>query len=148
VSAVHASIDIAAPPEKVWEIVMNPQRLGDWVSIHRGLGKVSDSPLECGSELEQKLCLRGVTFKVKWKVAQLTSGTCTEWEGKGPARSTARTKYVLSADGNGGTRFDYENEFKAPMGPLGAVASKALVGGLPEREAEKSLAALKQLAES
>jgi hypothetical protein len=127
---------------------MDPQRLGDWVSIHRGLGKVSDSPLERGSELEQKLCLRGVTFKVKWKVAQLTGGTCTEWEGKGPARSTARTKYVLSDDGHGGTRFDYENEFKAPMGPLGAVASKALVGGLPDREAHRSLEALKKLAES
>jgi uncharacterized protein YndB with AHSA1/START domain len=148
VSAVNATIEIDAPPEKVWEVVMDPQRLGEWVSIHRKLGKVSDTPLKRGSELEQTMCLRGVNFKVKWEVAQLSDGKSTEWEGKGPARSKARTKYVLSENSDGGTCFDYENEFKAPMGPLGAAASKALVGGLPEREAKNSLQALKKLVES
>ncbi|MGI8512503.1 MAG: hypothetical protein ACR2NH_07725, partial [Solirubrobacteraceae bacterium] len=66
----------------------------------------------------------------------------------GPARSKARTAYRLSADGNGGTRFDYENEFKAPLGPLGAAASRALVGGLPAREAKASLQRLKALLEN
>jgi uncharacterized protein YndB with AHSA1/START domain len=146
-STVTATIDIDAPPEKVWDIVMDPKRLGEWVSIHRKLGNAPDGRLERGSHLQQTLCLRGVNFKVDWEVAQLQDGKCTEWEGKGPARSKARTKYVLSDNGDGGTRFDYENEFKAPMGPLGAVASKAIVGGLPEREAHKSLEALKKLVE-
>jgi hypothetical protein len=48
---------------------------------------------------------------------------------------------------NGGTRFAYRNEFKAPLGPLGAVASRALVGGLPEREAKATLQNLKNLVE-
>ena len=55
-------------------------------------------------------------------------------------RSYARTEYHLSADGDGGTDFHYVNEFKAPVGPLGKAAPQALVGGLPKREAEKSLA--------
>lgn len=147
-SAVKATIEIDAPPAKVWEIVMDPDRLADWVSIHRKLGKVSDRPLKRGSKLEQTLHLRGVNFKVRWEVAELQDGKCTEWEGRGPAHSKARTKYVLADNGNGGTRFDYENEFKAPMGPLGAVASKAIVGGLPKREAQNTLNALKKLAES
>ena len=37
--------------------------------------------------------------------------------------------------------------FTAPLGPLGRVASRALVGGLPRREADASLRKLKKLAE-
>jgi hypothetical protein len=42
-------------------------------------------------------------------------------------------------DENGGTRFDYRNEFRPPLGPIGALVSRALVGGMPEREAKRTL---------
>lgn len=146
-SEVTASIDIDAPPERVWKVVMDPERLGEWVTIHRKVDKISDRPLKRGSELEQKLCLRGATFKVAWTVVDLEEGRQAVWEGRGPARSKARTEYRVEPDGNGGTRFGYDNEFKAPLGPLGSIASRALVGGLPQREATKSLRQLKQLIE-
>ena len=126
---------------------MDPERLADWVTIHRKLHKVSDRPLKEGSTLEQTLCLRGATFKVRWRVAEEENGRLARWEGKGPARSRAATEYRLAPDGNGGTHFDYRNEFKAPLGPLGAVASRALVGGVPERESKRSLQRLKSLLE-
>ena len=67
--------------------------------------------------------------------------------GQGPARSRAHTEYLLSEQ-DGQTCFDYRNEFKAPLGPLGAVASRALVGGIPQREANRSLERLKALLEN
>jgi uncharacterized protein YndB with AHSA1/START domain len=146
-NAVNASIDIDAPPEEVWDVVMDPKRLGDWVTIHRKLGSVTDRPLKKGSKLEQTLCLRGAHFKVRWEVEGYEKGKCAKWAGRGPARSHASTEYRLSSNGNGGTRFDYTNEFKAPLGPLGSVASRAVMGGVPEREAKKSLAKLKALLE-
>jgi carbon monoxide dehydrogenase subunit G len=145
--SVNASIDIDAPPEEVWDVVMDPKRLGDWVTIHRKLGKVSDDPLKQGSRLEQTLCLRGANFKVRWEVEGYDEGRRATWEGRGPARSHATTEYDLRPDGNGGTRFGYTNAFKAPLGPLGSVASRAVMGGVPEREAKKSLAKLKALVE-
>jgi hypothetical protein len=96
--------------------------------------------------MEQTLCLRVVNFHVKWTLAEAEEPRVAVWEGRGPARSRAHTAYRLSAV-NGGTRFDYENEFKAPFGPLGAMASRALVGGLPEREARTTLQRLKTLME-
>ena len=69
------------------------------------------------------------------------------WEGKGPARSKARIIDRLSDNGNGGTRFEYENDFHAPFGPLGAVATRALTGGVPKREADASLEKLKRILE-
>ena len=43
---------------------------------------------------------------------------------------------------------DYRNEFKTPFGPLGSVASRVLVGGVPEHEANASLRKLKALLEA
>ncbi len=146
-SEVVTSIEIAAPPEAVWEVVMDPDRLADWVTIHREVEEVSDHPLRDGSTLRQRLCLRGVNFHVRWTVAEARRPELAEWEGRGPARSRAHISYRLSANGDGGTRFDYENEFKAPLGPLGAAASRALVGGLPQREAHATLGRLKELVE-
>ena len=60
------------------------------------------------------------------------------WEGRGPARSRARTNTSCTGE-DGGTRFDYRNEFHPPLGPVGAIVSRALVGGMPEREAKRSL---------
>jgi hypothetical protein len=48
---------------------------------------------------------------------------------------------------NGCTRFDYRNEFHPPLGPFGALASRALVGGMPEREAIHTLERLRALLE-
>jgi uncharacterized protein YndB with AHSA1/START domain len=146
-SRVTASIDIDAPPEQVWEVVMDPKRLGEWVSIHRDVEDVSDRPLKDGSTLKQKLCLRGVNFHVKWTVAESKAPELAVWDGRGPARSKAHTSYRLQPNSDGGTKFDYENEFKAPLGPLGSVASRALVGGLPKREADNTLRKLKALVE-
>jgi uncharacterized protein YndB with AHSA1/START domain len=143
---VHATIDIAAPPEQVWALVMDPERLTDWVTIHRALGRHDGGRARRGYEMEQTLHLRGVNFKVHWELVSCIEPRQAEWHGRGPARSRAETEYRLAAL-DGGTRFAYRNVFRAPLGPLGAMASRALVGGLPRREADASLQRLKALAE-
>ena len=54
----------------------------------------------------------------------------------------------LKPNGNGGTHYEYENTFEAPGGAMGRLASRVLVGGMPKREADKSLKKLKKLLES
>ena len=36
-SEVSTTIDIDAPVEAVWKLVMDPRRLEEWVTIHRRL---------------------------------------------------------------------------------------------------------------
>ncbi len=146
-SEVTTSIDIDATPEEIFDIALDAQRLGEWVTIHRGLLSADDGPPQTGMKMEQKLSLRGASFKVKWELAACERPVHAEWKGKGPARSKAETEYALEALPDGGTRFSYRNSFTAPLGPLGAVAGNALVGGLPEKEAIASLKALKKLVE-
>ena len=146
-SIVHDRIRINAPVERVWDVVMDPKRLHEWVSIHRSLESFSDGRPRAGSTMEQTLRVRGVTFRVQWTLVDVNQPCLAEWEGKGPAHSRARTRYELMSEGDGHMLFDYTNEFQTPGGRLGLAASKVIVGGASEREAHTSLARLKALVE-
>ena len=146
-STVHAEIEIEAPPQRVWDTVMDPRRLKDWVTIHRAVSNISDEPLRRGSTMDQVLHMRGVSFHVHWTLTDVRSPRRAEWEGHGPAHSEARIRYELSGDGEGPTRFAYTNEFVPPGGRIGNVASRVIVGATSEREANHSLARLKALVE-
>jgi uncharacterized protein YndB with AHSA1/START domain len=147
-STVNASIEIDAPPATVWETVMDPERLGDWVTIHRKLRHSDGGEPRVGYRMDQQIHLRGVSVDVHWRLVECVPCQHAVWVGSGPARSRARTEYVLNPAPNGSTRFDYRNEFRAPLGPFGALASRALVGGMPEREATRTLDRLRSLLES
>jgi uncharacterized membrane protein len=146
-STVHATIEIEAPVQRVWDTVMDPNHLKDWVTIHRSVKDVSDEPLRRGSTMAQVLHIRGVSFHVHWTLTDISSPKHAEWEGQGPAHSLARIRYELSGDSEGPTRFAYTNEFAPPGGRLGSVASRFIVGATSEREANNSLARLKALLE-
>ena len=60
---------------------------------------------------------------------------------------TLPTAYTLSAR-DGGTRFEYRNEFFPPLGIVGRVAQRAVAGNIPEVEARASLRRLQRLCES
>src|SRR3954464_7161851 len=125
-SVVTVTIDIDAPLTEVWDAAMDPERTREWVTIVREVSNVDAGEMKPGFRMDQKLCLRGVTFKVEWTLVEIDAPNFARWEGKGPARSTAIIEDRLSEHG-GKTRFEYRNEFKTPFGALGAVASKALV---------------------
>jgi uncharacterized membrane protein len=144
-SIVHAKIDIHAPIETVWETIMDPHRLGEWVTIHKSVQHVSETPLRKGSTMDQSMHVRGLTFKVHWTVVSIRAPDLAQWEGLGPAHSRARIRYELSSAGDGRTTFQYTNEFQTPGGRLGNVAGRMIVGATSQREANDSLSRLKRL---
>ena len=127
---------------------MDPARLGEWVTIHRKLRHSDAGDPGVGFRMDQQVHLRGVSLDVHWTLVECVTGERALWEGRGPARSRAHTEYRLHPIQGGGTRFDYRNEFHVPLGPLGALASRALVGGMPEREATQTLNRLRSILET
>jgi hypothetical protein len=127
-------------------MVMDPERLGEWVTIHAKLLHADDGPLRVGYEMDQRIHLRGVSLDVHWRLTECRPGELAVWEGRGPARSKAHSSYRLRAE-NGGTHFDYCNDFHAPLGPVGAIVGRALVGGIPQREAKRTLERLRNCLE-
>ena len=142
-SVVVVRIDIDAPPQTVWDYALDPAHTTEWVSIVRAVGDVDDGPLRPGFRMRQTLVLRGVPFTVRWKLEAVEEPWFARWVGGGPAGSRAIIEDRLSERDDGGTRFDYRNEFHTPLGPLGALGAGVVMGGIPEREATESLRRLK-----
>ena len=145
--AVSAQIEIAAPIADVYGTMMDPGRLGEWVTIHREVSDAPEPPLSEGDSFEQKLALAGKSFRVRWEVTRADPPTAADWEGRGPAGSAARVAYRLEGTSEG-TRVGYENEFDFPAGFLGRAAGRLLVRSPAKREAEKTLERLKALLET
>jgi uncharacterized protein YndB with AHSA1/START domain len=148
VTAVTASIDIAVPPQRVWDVVMDPHHFDEWVTIHRKLGHVDDGALRPGFRVDQTLALHHANFRVHWSLTELDPPHHAIWEGRGPAGSHARIVDTLTAlDGGEQTRFDYLNEYSQPGGFFGRMAGRVLVAHTAEREATRSLQRLKAFLE-
>lgn len=143
-TAVRATIDLPADPPRVWDTIMDPHLLERWVTIHRELLSADDGEPRKGFGMEQRMSIRGAPVTVTWELDEVDPPRRATWQGAGPARATAFIEYVLEEIPEG-TRFHYTNDFTPPMGLLGRVASRALMGGVPEREANASLERLKAL---
>ena len=142
---VEREIQIDAPPREVYETVMDPSRLKDWVTIHQSLENSPDGQLRKGSKLTQCLKLAGRRFRVHWTVVENDSSNHVVWEGRGPVRSKAKVIYDFE-ERDGGTHFSYANEYNLPGGFLGRAAGP-LVRRVTGGELDSSLNKLKKLVE-
>ena len=142
---VESTIRIAAAPEEVYRLVMDPHRLDEWVSVHQDLLEGPDGELAQGSRLTQCLKVAGQRFKVRWEVVEDDCPRHVTWEGRGPMRTHARVVYDFDGDGDG-TEFRYVNEYAVPGGAAGRLAGRA-VSRTAKREMNRSLDRLKQLLE-
>ena len=143
---VERSARIAAPPKRVYDLVMDPSRLEDWVTIHHHLETSPNGPLRKGSKLTQCLKLAGRRFKVHWTVVENDPCRRVVWEGRGPVASKAKVTYQFESAGEEATDFSYSNEYDLPGGVLGRMAGRA-VSRVTAKEVAGSLARLKRLAE-
>ena len=142
---VERTIEIEAPAREVYDIVMDPARLGDWVSIHDHLEDAPNGPLKHGSKLTQWLKLAGRRFKVRWTIVENDPCRRVVWEGRGPVGSHAQVVYEFDENGQE-TRFFYMNQYDLPGGVVGRVAGRA-VARVTEKELDGSLRRLKSLVE-
>ena len=144
--SVRESVVLAADPQQVWDTIMDPAKLERWVTPHDSYKGAAPGPLDAGDKFTQKLRLAGTPFKVRWTVVEADAPHLARWEGKGPAGSSAAVSYKLVAE-DGGTRFDYCNEFALPGGALGKAAGGLLSAAPGGREARRSLERLRTLVE-
>jgi carbon monoxide dehydrogenase subunit G len=146
VSKLRRDIEIHASPDAVWDVLMDPDHLGDWVTIQEYLEDAPKGDLVNGSTLVQHCRVAGQRFELHWKVVEADKPRRAVWEGEGPLGSRATVVYELDQNG-GGTQFHYTNEYKLPGGIIGKMGGAAVVGA-SGHEANKTLKRLKRLVES
>jgi uncharacterized protein YndB with AHSA1/START domain len=145
---LEREIDIDAPRDRVYDILLDPECLGEWVTIQEELEEApANRDLRPGDTLRQRMKVAGRRFRLQWTVIESDRPSRVVWEGKGPMGSKAKAVYELSENGNGGTRFSYMNEYGLPGGFAGKLAARAVVKA-SGREADRTLERLKALVES
>jgi carbon monoxide dehydrogenase subunit G len=138
---VRESIEIEAPIERVWKLVMDPRHHGEWVPAHRESRGLPDRELREGDSFEQVLCLVGRSFDVEWTLLERDDPNHALWKARGPKGACANVRFALSGE-NGSTRFDYTNEFEPPGNLLRGFTQRAAAAPA-RRQARKSLKLLK-----
>jgi uncharacterized membrane protein len=144
---VEREIRIDAPVQRVYEVVMDAERLKDWVTIHHHLEDAPNGSLKKGSKLTQCLKLAGRKFKVRWTVVENDPCKLVVWEGRGPVGSHARVSYAFGdSSDHDSTQFHYMNEYDLPGGPLGRIAGRG-VARVTQKELDDTLQKLKSITE-
>ena len=112
---VTASIEIDAPRERVYDFMLDPANLQEWVTIHRRVNSRDAGEPREGFEMNQTLCLRGANFRVHWTLTEADRPDRATWEGRGPAHAR-RVPLHPAAPPDPPVGHDPEREHRAPLG--------------------------------
>lgn len=142
-AATSVSIDLPASPEEVWAVVTDFSRLGEWVTTHKDFPEPPPDDVDEGTTFKQAMGMAGATVTITWTAERVDAPRELVWKGKGPAGSTATTRYTLE-EAPEGTTFTFDSEYALPGGAVGKVAGAA-ARGQGESQARRSLERLKTL---
>jgi carbon monoxide dehydrogenase subunit G len=137
---VTQTLEIPAPPEKVWEVAADLGRYGEWNITHTGFPDGQPTG-EQGSTFKENITIMGMPGQATWTVKERNEPTRTEWEGTGPMEIKLGSKLELEPNGDS-TKVSIEVSFDGgPLaGPLGAtVAASAEKGAIASLEKLKGL---------
>lgn len=129
------TVDIAAPPELVWQVLTDVEHWSDWTASVRWVRRLEDGPLRPGSTA--KISQPKVPT-VDWVVTELDPGRAFTWVSVAPgALTTAR--HAVEALPGGGSRVRLSVD---QGGPLGSLLGR-FYRGLTERYLAMEAAGLK-----
>jgi acetyl-CoA C-acetyltransferase len=138
---VTNTVEISAPPERVFGALLDFHRYDQWLTIHDGWPEGAPADPEVGASFTQKVKLMGMPAVVRWTVAELDSPGTLVIAGAGPMGATMRSAYSLESV-DGGTRVHLETGLEGgPLsGPMGSMVIKS-----SEKAGDESLRKLKAL---
>jgi len=129
---VSVSTSVAAPADKVWAIITDFDRFGEWNTIHTEFPDGGPAELSVGAEYREKMTLIGMPAEVAWTVTEVEPGRAYRLQGKGPMGVSVGQYYVLADEGEG-TLVTVENEFKgAAVNMMAAKIKDATTTALTE----------------
>ena len=128
-SVLELSIDVDAPPERVWEVVSDPRNLPRWDGHIVRVEGVPRDGLVAGSTYTVVVRFLGVTARAECVVTDLDVPDHAEVQVEGVIEAKVRS-WVTPIDG-GGARIRHRVDYRFPGGPIGTIAARAfrMLGG-------------------
>lgn len=144
---IQHEVHIQAPPERVWQLVIDPQRIPEHnttvVEVHDATG-----PLDhVGARYRSVSKVYGRRIEGPWEVTEVEPGR--RLVVRGTAAGGGEVTVVTTLEpADGGTRTAVEIDYTLPAGFLGEVANRLFVERSLEREVRHSADNFKALAEA
>ncbi|GAA2743344.1 SRPBCC family protein [Kitasatospora cinereorecta] len=135
----EVAVEIAAAPERVWEVLTDVAGWPRWTESMTAVRRLDEGPLAVDSEarVEQPRLTAAV-----WKVSELEPGRSFEWRSEN-AGFTTTGSHRLEPTGSGGTRVVLGVRQEGFLAPLLGL----LYGRLTRRYVDQEAAGLKRFCE-
>ena len=135
---LHHTVTIAAPPERVWEVVVDVVRWPERIPTVDSVERLDDGPLAVGSRtrLQQPKLPEAV-----WTVTELEEGRSFTWESRSRGIAIAAAHVVEPHDSV--PRLSLSVDVTGPLAPVGWLMTR----GLTKRYVETEAASMTRAAE-
>lgn len=134
------TVDIAAPPEKVWEVLTDVERWPDWTASVSKVERLDSGKLRVGSSARVKQ--PGLPSLV-WLVTALVPGRSFSWAARSAGVTTVAGHRVDAAGGGGGLTVTLSVRQTGLLAPLVAL----LASGRTRRYVQMEASGLKRWCE-
>jgi uncharacterized protein YndB with AHSA1/START domain len=94
------TVDIAAPPEQVWEVLADVERWSEWTETVTWVRRLDDGPLRSGSRAKIN---QPKIPETEYVVTEIEPGQSFTWVATGPGVTTT-ARHTIEALPGGGTR--------------------------------------------
>ena len=86
----ESTIDIDAPPEKVWTLIDKLEQWPQWMPSIKKIERISEGPLTAGSQLSVTAKVSGLTVKLLMTIIKLVPERTVVMQGKALGTSLTR----------------------------------------------------------
>jgi uncharacterized protein YndB with AHSA1/START domain len=142
---LDVSVFIRATPERVWEVIADLPAQAAWMVDVRKLDVTSEQKTGAGTVLQVTSDLFGLPV-VHDTMRITTWQPPVRYDVEHSGQFTGTGAFILEP-APGGTVFRWLEDFKPPLGPLGELGFKLIVGPHMRRVFGRSLANLRRIAE-
>jgi uncharacterized membrane protein len=137
---IERSIDIAAAPQSVWEIIRDVERWAEWTASISSIERLESGPFGVGSRARVRQPRLPAAV---WTVSALEEGRFFDWRSDTPLlTSVGRHRVEPTADGK--SRATLSIEWSGPLAPV----IRLFYGTLSERYVEMEAQGLKRRSEA
>ncbi len=147
-TTISRSIDIAAPVERVWDLLEDVRRLPEYSASTEAVRDAPERLTAVGQEYVQVGRLLGVKLTSRWRVIALRPGRLLRSEGSLAAGVRYTLTQRLEPLPGGGTRLLIDIDYAIPGGALGRFAARAGAEQRAGREAQDVLDGIRATAEA
>ena len=139
--SIEKSATFPVSTEKLWAVVGDPNRFGDWLNMHQKWKGDVPAELKVGDTIVEVVSVMNMPNTISWTVEEYTPGQSVKLAGTGMAGVKIAISVSVTGDGESST-LDLKTDFEGQMlvGAIGTAVEKA---GLTDLEA--SLAKLTEL---